>query len=848
MRTMSRSGLYDPRYEHDACGVGFVVNVNGAATHAIVRQGIQVLENLVHRGACGCDPETGDGAGMLLQLPHRFFAEEAERLRFDLPAPGAYAVGMVFLPGKAQDAKTCMRIIEQTVREEGQTFLGWREVPRDSSAIGWLARRNEPVIRQVFVRREQGLDTDGFERTLLVIRRVVENRVRESAMAAKDQFYIVSLSARTIVYKGLMLAQQMDRYYPDLSRETFESGLALVHQRYSTNTLPTWPLAHPFRFLAHNGEINTLRGNINMMASRERHFATTLFGENISKLLPILTEGASDSAIFDNAFELLVRAGRSPAYAMMMMIPEPWSGHESMPDDKRAFYEYHACMMEPWDGPASIAFTDGVRIGAVLDRNGLRPSRYWVTNDGFVVMASEVGVLDIPQEKIIRKGRLEPGRMFLIDTEEQRIISDEEIKEAAANLRPYRRWLKQHRVTLPPDTDCPPIERVHEKASLFARQQVFGYTQEDLDILMTPMAQTGAEAVGSMGNDSPLAVLSKRPYLLFNYFKQLFAQVTNPPIDPIREEIVMSMETTLGRERNLLDETPKHCEQLHLFSPILSDVQLAFLKGIDKPGLKASTISTLFRAADGPEGLGRALDRICADASAALAAGATILVLSDRGADTDWAPIPSLLATGAVHHHLVRGLTRAQCGLVIESGEPREVMHFALLAGYGAGAINPYLAFETIYDMILKGVLNVESPAKAIANYIKAIEKGLLKVMSKIGISTLQSYRSAQIFEAVGLGPELIARCFTGTPSRVGGIGVGEVAQETLMRHTMAFSQQYRFRAGLDPGGQYRWRQRGEFHQYERGQRSFDHGYDGRQRQGGRDLPAGDHKSDADRL
>jgi len=812
MSTICPGGLYDPRFEHDACGVGFVVNIDGSATHAIIQQGIQVLENLVHRGACGCDPDTGDGAGMLVQLPHAFFARVAPSLEFDLPEPGAYAVGMVFLPSKTRDRMACKKIIEESVRDEGQTVLGWRDVPRDSSALGWLARQNEPVIHQVFVRREMGLDIEGFERVLLVIRKVIENTIRNSAIQSKDQFYIASLSARTICYKGLMLAHQMGRYYPDLSDEDFQSALALIHQRYSTNTLPTWPLAHPFRFLAHNGEINTLRGNINMMASREQHFASTLFGENIKKLMPVLTTGASDSAIFDNALEMLIRGGRSIAHAMMMMIPEPWSGHESMPDDKRAFYEYHACLMEPWDGPASIAFTDGVRIGAVLDRNGLRPSRYWVTDDNFVVMASEVGVLDIPQEKIIKKGRLEPGRMFLIDTEEGRIISDEEVKSTYAGMRPYRKWLDKHRLAMPTQFSEP--VRAREKASLLELQVTFGYTQEDVEMIVAPMAETAHEPVGSMGNDVPLAVLSKRPQPLFNYFKQLFAQVTNPPIDPIREEIVMSLETTIGRERNLLAETPEHCQQLHLLSPILTDAQLAHIKQLDKPGIKSAVISTLFRAADGAQGLNAALDRICTEASAAIAGGATILVLSDRGTDRDHAPIPSLLATGAVHHHLVREHTRTECGLVVESGEPREVMHFALLTGYGAGAVNPYLAFETVYDLIFQGKLGIEDARQAIDNYIHSVEKGLLKVMSKIGISTQQSYRSAQIFEAVGLGQELVERCFTGTVSRIGGIGIDEVARETLLRHGMAYSEQHRFRVALDPGGQYRWRQRGEFHQY----------------------------------
>ncbi len=822
MRAISTKGCYDPRYEHEGCGVGFVVNIDGAKSHTIIRQGIQVLENLVHRGAAGCDPETGDGAGMIVQTPHRFFAEQAEQLKFDLPEPGAYAVGMVFLPQDAEGRAACMGLVEEAIKEEGQTFLGWREVPRDSSAIGWLARENEPVIEQVFVKRGPGLDVDGFERKLLVIRRVAERAVRDCEISSGEEFYVASLSARTTCYKGLMLAHQMARYYPDLSDAKFESALALVHQRYSTNTFPTWPLAQPFRFLAHNGEINTLRGNINMMASREQHFASPLFGEDIRKLRPVLTCGASDSAIFDNALEMLVRGGRSMAHSVAMMIPEPWSGHESMPDDKRAFYEYHACLMEPWDGPASIAFTDGVRIGAVLDRNGLRPSRYWVTADNFVVMASEVGVLEVPQEKIIKKGRLEPGRMFLIDTEQGRIVDDDEIKKSFANMRPYRRWLNQNRVTLPTSPkETPPVQ---ERASLLERQRVFGYTLEDLAILMAPMAQNGKEPIGSMGNDAPLAVLSDRPQLLFNYFKQLFAQVTNPPIDSIREEVVMSLETTIGRERNLLDETPEHCQQLFLKTPIITDAQLEYIKELGAPpptlwpagrkaGLKSVVISTLFNAKAGTKGLGKALDRICAEALAAIAGGATILILSDRGVDKDHAPIPSLLATGAVHHHLVREQTRTECGLVVESGEPREVMHFALLTGYGAGAVNPYLAFETLDDLLARGVLNLQGFDEAVKNYIRAVEKGLLKVMSKIGISTQHSYRSAQIFEAIGLSGRLVDRYFSGTVTRIEGIGLEEIAKETLMRHAIAYPTQRARWPELDPGGHYRWRKRGEFHQ-----------------------------------
>ncbi|MBI5095766.1 MAG: glutamate synthase large subunit [Candidatus Hydrogenedentes bacterium] len=792
---ISPDGLYEPSTEHDACGVGFVVRLDGPPTHRIIQQGIQVLENLEHRGACGCDPETGDGCGILVQIPHRFFAEEAEQHEFALPKRGAYGVGMIFLPSATDNLKTCIAIIEKTISDEGQTVLGWRKVPRDSSQIGFLAKESEPDIRQVFIGRSPDLDVEAFERKLYVVRKVIERAVHASDIQQKDMFYIPSMSARTIVYKGLMLPGRLRAYYPDLEDPRFESRLALAHQRYSTNTFPKWPLAHPFRFIAHNGEINTLRGNINMMASRGTHLASPLFGDDVKKLSPILQAGYSDSAMLDNAFELLVRGGRSVEHAMMMLIPEPWSGHESMSDEKKAFYEYHSCLMEPWDGPASIAFTDGVRIGAILDRNGLRPSRYWITSENFVIMSSEVGVLDIPQDKIIKKGRLEPGRMFFIDTEEHRIVDDAEIKQALSMRRPYRAWLNAHRVSLP--ATCPPVTREFNEAPLLERQQVFGYTQEDLEVILLPMARDGKEPVGSMGNDAPLAVLSSRPQLLFNYFKQLFAQVTNPPIDSIREELVMSLETTTGPDRNLLGETPEHAEQLHLRSPIITNEQLEFIKTIDKPGLKASVISTLFPVKDGPSALDKALDRICSEASGAIAKGATLLVLSDRGVNDAFAPIPSLMATGAVHEHLVHQHIRTDCGLIVESAEPREVMHFCLLTGYGAGAVNPYLAFETIDDLCRREIIAEETPGKAQKNFIKAVEKGLLKVMSK-----------------VGLGTALINRCFTGTVSRVEGIGVEDVALETLLRHEIAYPPHPIRARSLDPGGQYKWRRRGEFHMY----------------------------------
>lgn len=812
LRHLSTSGLYDPRYEHDACGIGFVVNIDGHQSHDVVQQGLQILRNLTHRGACGCDPDTGDGCGILLNLPHGFFLRESEACGFDLPDRGSYGVGMVFLPSEAETRRQCEELLNGIIVDEGQTLLGWRDVPRDPEALGWLARRTEPVIRQVFIGRAAGLSTDAFERKLYVIRKEVFNRIRTWSLPGVEQYYVPSMSARTIVYKGLMLPETMDRYYHDLADSGLESALSLIHQRYSTNTLPAWPLAQPFRFLAHNGEINTLRGNINMMDSRDHHFESKLYGADVKKLTPVLTPMASDSAIFDNAFELLVRGGRSVDHAMMMMIPEPWGGHESMADEKKAFYEFHACKMEPWDGPASMAFTDGLRVGAVLDRNGLRPSRYWVTSDGQVVMASEVGVLDIPQDRIVTKGRLEPGRMFLVDLEEQRIVDDNEIKEHFARRNPYREWLTKYRLSLP-SAPAPSTKRA-DSVPLLEQQQVFGYSQEDIEVLLAPMARTGKEPIGSMGNDAVLAVLSTRPQLLFNYFKQLFAQVTNPPVDPIRESIVMSLETTIGRERNLLEETPEDCEQLFLESPIISNTQLAWISKLDRPGFKAAVVSTLFPAKEGVQGLLTALDRVCQEAEAACRRGISLVILSDRGAGPAAVPLPSLLATGAVHEHLVRKHMRTECGLIVESGEPREVMHFCLLTGYGAGAVNPYLAIEVIEDLVRREQIIESVAGESVKHFIHAIELGMLKVMSKIGISTQHSYRCAQIFEAVGLSSAVVERCFSGTASRIEGIGFAEIARESLMRHGLAYPSSPARRRELDPGGHYRWRRRGEFHQW----------------------------------
>jgi glutamate synthase domain-containing protein 2/glutamate synthase domain-containing protein 1/glutamate synthase domain-containing protein 3 len=803
-------------HEHDACGVGFVANIKGKASHSIIQQGLQVLENLTHRGACGCDAQTGDGAGMLVQMPDAFLRKVCGELGLTLPPRGEYGVGMVFLPSEADERDRCVHLFEQVIREEGQELLGWRQVPVDAAACGDLARSLLPEIRQVLIGPGPAIeDAAALERKLFVIRKRVEKLVREAGLRDADAFYVPSLSCRTIVYKGLLLPAQIPAFYADLRDPDFVSALALVHQRFSTNTFPSWDRAHPYRFLAHNGEINTLRGNINWMHARQSMFASAAFGGDMAKVFPIIAPGGSDSAMFDNALELLVHTGRSLPHAVMMMIPEAWQKHEGMSPEKRAFYEYHACLMEPWDGPASIAFSDGRVIGAVLDRNGLRPSRYVVTKDGLVVMASEVGVLDIAPENVASKGRLQPGRMFLVDTTEGRIVDDTELKETMAARRPYRQWLDANLVRLETLARRPDAEiAAYDPAGLHTRQHAFGYTIEDLRLLMAPMAVNAQEAIGSMGTDTPLAVLSDKPQLLFGYFKQLFAQVTNPPIDPIREELVMSVKATLGSEQNLFEETPGHCRQLELDAPVIDNADLAKIKALDQDGLRAATVPMLFPVGEAGEGLARALDALCSAAEAAVAAGATIVVLSDRGVDATHTAIPSLLATAAVHHHLIRVGTRTRCALVVESGEPREVMHFCLLIGYGAGAVNPYVALETVAQMVGEGIVKVESPAEAIAHFTKAASKGVLKVMTKMGISTVQSYRGAQIFEAIGLNRQVIDRYFTWTPSRIQGIGLDEIAREATTRHTQAFGIAPDLDGELQAGGQYQWRRRGEFHAY----------------------------------
>ena len=805
-------GLYNPAHEHDACGMGFVASIRGQKSHVIIEQGIQVLISLTHRGACGCDPETGDGAGVLIQTPHKFFARECAKLGFELPAPGAYAVGMTFLPVERHQRLQCEGILERIVREEGLEVLGWRDTPVDGSAVGRVARVSQPYIQQIFVGCPAGLNDDAFERKLYVVRKRAEGEVAGSEMEDGGMFYVPSLSARTIVYKGLLLAPQIANFYTELSDPDVASALCLVHQRFSTNTFPSWQLAHPYRYVAHNGEINTLKGNVNWMNARQSVLQSDLFGDDLQKVYPTIAPGGSDSASFDNAVELLFQAGRSLPHVMAMLIPEAWAGNPHMKAEKRAFYEYHASLMEPWDGPAAIAFTDGRVVGAILDRNGLRPGRYIVTHDDLVVMASETGVLDIAPERIKTKGRLQPGKMFLVDTVEGRIVSDKEIKKRLASRQPYGEWLKENQITL---DHLPEPVRVHasDHSTILARQRTFGYTDEDLRMILEPMASTGEEPVGSMGTDTPLACLSDRPQPLFNYFKQLFAQVTNPPIDPIREEMVMSLVSYIGTERNILDETPENCHTLKLPHPILTNRDLEKLRRVSRGDLLATTLPALFRASDGEAGLKRALDELCQRASLAVESGYSLLILSDRGVNKDYAPIPSLLALAAVHNLLVREETRTQVALIVESGEPREVMHFALLLGFGASAMNPYLAIETLEDIARRGYLPESLSAElATKNFIKATNKGLLKTFSKMGISTLQSYRGAQVFEAIGLGKDLVDSYFAGTTSRLEGIGLDVLTREAQMKHEHAFRPVTDFETELPAGGSYHYRTNGEYH------------------------------------
>ena len=815
---MDAQGLYDPQHEHDACGVGFVVDIKGRKSHAIVRQALQVLKNLQHRGACGCEVNTGDGAGILIQMPDAFLRKVAPA---PLPAPGEYGVGLVFLPQAAEDRAAVEELIARIVTEEGQQLLGWRDVPTDDSPVGPSAVRVEPVFRQIFIGRGDpttvGLRPDAaseaaaFERRLYVIRKRIEHAV-DTLGIADDQrkfFYIVSLSCQTLIYKGMLTASQIETMFPDLLAPELASALALVHQRFSTNTFPSWPLAHPYRYIAHNGEINTLTGNINWMRAREGLLQSSIFGDELKKVLPVIREGGSDTATFDNVLEFLVMTGRSLPHAILMMIPEPWQNHESMPEDLRAFYEYHSSLMEPWDGPASIAFSDGTVIGAILDRNGLRPSRYYVTKDDLVVMASEVGVLDIPAEDIVLKERLHPGRIFLVDTAKGKIVSDEEVKRELSAAEPYKEWLN-HLIDID-DLDPAPYLPPPSHETVRQRQQLFGYTHEDLRLLLAPMATTGEEAIGSMGTDTSLAPLSDRPRLLYDYFKQVFAQVTNPPLDAIREELVTSMESTVGPEGNLLDPRPESCRQIMIKYPVIDNDQLGKLRHVYEPGFRAIRLPMLFDCSQGGRGLERAMEDLKRRAQDAVEAGYTILILSDRDADRIRCPIPSLLATAGVHHHLVRKGSRTRCALVVESGDAREVHHCALLLGYGAGAVNPYLAFETLDDMIRQRILVGITHDRAVINYVHALNKGILKVMSKMGISTLQSYCGAQVFEAVGLERTFVDKYFTRTASRIGGVGIDVVAEEVQRRHGKAFPARP-VEHDLEWGGEYQWRRDGEYH------------------------------------
>jgi glutamate synthase domain-containing protein 2/glutamate synthase domain-containing protein 1/glutamate synthase domain-containing protein 3 len=808
-----KQGLYDPSYEHDACGIGFIVNIKGERSHKIVQQALTILENLDHRGACGCEDNTGDGAGILLQVPHHFFLRACDGIGIRLPDAGHYGVGMVFLPPERAPRQACEKCFEAIVKAEGLSVLGWRKVPTDNFHLGETACACEPFVRQIFIGRSaEVVDDLDFERRLYVIRRRVENAVRYGNMEGGDYFYVPSLSYKTIIYKGMLTPNQVATFYPDLTDPLVETAIGVVHSRFSTNTFPTWERSHPYRYLIHNGEINTLRGNENWMHARQAMLKSGLFGDDLEKVFPIIQEDGSDSAKFDNCLEFLALSGRSLPQAMMMMIPEPWENHESMSDDKRAFYEFNSCLMEPWDGPASIAFTDGIRVGAVLDRNGLRPSRYYVTKDDLVIMASEVGVLPVPPEQVLQKERLQPGRMFLIDTEEGRIISDEEIKQHVATAQPYRQWLDQHAVqfdAMPGAPDEPPPA---DHYTTLQRQQVFGYSFEDLRVNIGPMAVNSIQPIGSMGNDTPLAVLSDKPQLLYSYFKQLFAQVTNPPIDPIREELITSTTLTIGAGRNLLAPTPESCRQVRLSTPVLKNNELEKLRRLDDASFKSVTLPILFKVADGEAGLETALNELFAAADRAIAAGATILILSDRNFDREHAPIPALLASSGLHHHLIRQGNRIKVGLVLESGEPREVHHFCLLLGYGVQAINPYMVYETLADMIGQGMLPNMTYDKAVYGYNKAAVKGIVKVMSKMGISTIQSYCGAQIFEAVGLNQALIDRYFTWTASRVEGIGLDAIAREAQQQHVKAFPAIPVNGHTLEVQGQYQYRKDGELH------------------------------------
>ncbi|MDQ8206586.1 glutamate synthase large subunit [Coraliomargarita sp. SDUM461003] len=821
-------GLYDPKNEHENCGIGLIVDMKGRKSHDIVKGALEICVNLDHRGGCGCDPITGDGAGIFIQLPHNFFKKVCPtECGFEVPAEGDYAAGFVFLSKDAEERAHEEKIIEEIVVEEGLKMIGWRDVPVRSEILGKASAACEPCMRQFFVSRESVEAGLAFERKLYIIRHLSTHRIRYSGEDDDAMFYIGSLSSRTMTYKGMLTTEQLETYFPDLSDEAMDSALALTHSRFSTNTFPSWPRAQPFRYLCHNGEINTVRGNENWLHAREMQLASEVFGDDLKKILPIIREDGSDSQKFDNCLEFLVLSGRSLAHAMMMMIPEPWERHKSMPQYKRDFYEFHACMMEPWDGPASMAMSDGVQVGATLDRNGLRPSRYYVTADDKVILASEVGVLEgIEPKNVVKKGRLEPGRMFLIDMEKGRIVGDEELKEQIASEQPYGQWLKENLVN---SEDLPPAEGMVEDdfETLETRQKAFGYTFEDMRFILAPSAESGKQPLGSMGNDAPLAVLSDQPQLLYNYFKQLFAQVTNPPIDPIREELVTASVSFVGSESDLTRPGPDSCRMIKYESPLIDRRQLAQLRNIDLSGFKSSRLPITFEAAEGGldaghnsiseprisgKGLEAALEQLFENADAAIRDGVNILILSDRKIGPKKAPIPALLAVAGLHHHLVRQGTRTRVSIVLESGEPREVHHFALLLGYGADVINPYIALETVRHLVERGDVKVDAD-KACQNFLKANLNGVIKTMSKMGISTVASYRGAQIFEAIGLNESVIEKYFTKTATRIEGIGLPCIAKETHSRHRKAFAPRDDERGdALDTGGIYQWRAGGERH------------------------------------
>ena len=811
-------GLYDPSFEHDACGLGFVANIKGIKSHKIIEDGIKILENLEHRGATGADPLVGDGAGMLLQIPHDFFVKKTKDLKFIIPDEGQYGVGVFFMPQDSNLVKKIIQIVENICSEEKLNILGWRNIPTDNACLSLDEDivKAEPVHYQLFINKNDNLSQDEFERKLFILRKCISNAVINQIGDVED-FYPVSLSSRTIVYKGMFLADQLAKYYPDLSDPNFKSALALVHQRFSTNTFPSWKLAHPYRMVSHNGEINTLRGNYNWMAARQASLSSPLFGDDIKKIWPISYEGQSDTACFDNALELLVQGGYSISHAMMMLIPEAWSGNPLMDEKRRSFYEYHAAMMEPWDGPAALAFTDGRQIGATLDRNGLRPARYFVMEDDTVVLASEAGTLPIDESKVIAKWRLQPGKMLLIDLMAGKIISDEDINKQFCSANPYKEWLENTQIILE-EIDSKTIEKRRlDNEILNKGQKIFGYSQEDLKILMTPMAVTGQEAIGSMGTDTPISAISNKPKLLYTYFKQNFAQVTNPPIDPIREESVMSLVSLIGPRPNLFDlKNLATTKRLEVRQPILKNSDLQKIRDISEIGdnqFFSRVIDVTFDKKIGPEGMKDCIDKLCESAEKSVLAGENIIILSDRQFGPKRVPIPMLLATSAVHHHLIRKGLRTSVGLVVESAEPREVHHFAVLAGYGAEAVNPYLAFETLIQMHQNGLFPKEVDEKeVIKRYIKSIDKGLLKVMSKMGISTYQSYCGAQIFDAVGLSTEFIDQYFSGTASKIEGVGIDQISKEAFIRHDMAYNDIPILRHSLDVGGEYAVRHRGEAH------------------------------------